>query len=167
VQIRAARADDLSAVVTIDVEAGEMFADFGMVAPALSAPVDVAGLERQIDAERLWVAVEDDEPVGYVAVEVVDGHAHVDQVSVDPRYSRRGVGRSLIEQAADWGRDLGLARLTLTTYAEVPWNAPYYERCGFQRMAAGELTPGLRAIRDREIAAGLDQWPRVAMFRQL
>ncbi len=37
----------------------------------------------------------------------------------------------------------GLPALTLTTFAEVPWNAPYYEPCGFRRLAEAEITPGL------------------------
>ncbi|BFV60853.1 hypothetical protein KCMC57_up59570 [Kitasatospora sp. CMC57] len=48
--------------------------------------------------------------------------------------------------------------LTLTTFAEVPWNAPYYVRCGFEVIEGDEVGPGLRAIRAREAAHGLDRW---------
>ena len=47
--------------------------------------------------------------------------------------------------------------MTLTTYSEVPWNAPYYERCGFHRLDEAQWTPSLRAIRAAEAAAGLDR----------
>lgn len=59
----------------------------------------------------------------------------------------------------------GLAGLTLTTYAEVPWNAQYYARLGFVTLGEEELTDGLRAIRAHETARGLDVWPRVTMRR--
>ena len=49
----------------------------------------------------------------------------------------------------------------------MPWNGPYYERCGFRVLADDELTPGLREIRAHEIALGLDRWPRVCMRRDL
>jgi hypothetical protein len=49
----------------------------------------------------------------------------------------------------------------------VPWNAPYYERLGFRRLADADLTPGLREIRAEEAAHGLDGWPRLAMRRDL
>jgi hypothetical protein len=49
----------------------------------------------------------------------------------------------------------------------VPWNGPYYQRCGFRVLAGDELTPGLRAIREHEIALGLDRWPRVCMRRDV
>jgi len=33
--------------------------------------------------------------------------------------------------ADEWAETKRLAGLTLTTFAEVPWNAPYYDRLGF------------------------------------
>ncbi|NUO59744.1 MAG: GNAT family N-acetyltransferase, partial [Hamadaea sp.] len=56
---------------------------------------------------------------------------------------------------------------TLTTFVEVPWNAPYYARHGYRLLGEDELTSGLRAIRAREAALGLDKWPRTAMRRDL
>ena len=61
----------------------------------------------------------------------------------------------------------GLRALTLTSYLEVPWNGPYYERLGFRVMGPDEETEGLRAIRERERRSGLDAWPRVCMIRAL
>lgn len=55
--------------------------------------------------------------------------------------------------------------MTLTTFAEVAWNAPYYRRLGFRDLHAGELGEQLRVLRAQEAAAGLDAWPRVAMVR--
>lgn len=57
------------------------------------------------------------------------------------------------------------AALTLTTYANVPWNAPYYERLGFRIMTVDQITEGLRRIREHEQARGLAKWPRVTMRR--
>ncbi|MGC3003056.1 GNAT family N-acetyltransferase, partial [Streptomyces sp. G35A] len=51
----------------------------------------------------------------------------------------------------------------LTTFAEVPWNAPYYARLGFRPLTGPDLTPGLRRIRAEELGHGLDRWPRVCM----
>jgi hypothetical protein len=42
-----------------------------------------------------------------------------------------------------------------------------YERLGVRYVAPDEETPGLRAIRERERAAGLDAWPRASMSRML
>jgi hypothetical protein len=61
----------------------------------------------------------------------------------------------------------GVPALTLTTFRDVPWNAPYYARIGFRVLVEAELTQGLRGIRDAEAAHGLDRWPRVCMRREL
>jgi GNAT superfamily N-acetyltransferase len=105
--------------------------------------------------------------VAYLLLDVVAGAGHIEQVSVDPRYGRRGIGRRLIGTAAEWARDQGLDELTLTTFAVVPWNAPYYERLGFTVIADREQSPELRGIRNLERARGLDGWPRVAMRRPI
>ena len=59
----------------------------------------------------------------------------------------------------------GLPALTLTTFAKVPWNAPYYLRCGFRVLDDAEVTAGLRATRQRAAAAGVDRLARVCMRR--
>ena len=89
------------------------------------------------------------------------------QVSVHPDCAHRRLGRALLDHAADHASADGLAALTLTTFASVPWNAPYYRRCGFRVLDDAELTPGLRVIRQREAELGLDRWPRVCMRRDL
>lgn len=159
---------DVPAICIIETAAGELFASVGMVSAALAGPPDLDAVNEQVQAGRLWVAVGvDDVPVGYLATDVVDGHAHLAQVSVDPAHARQRIGRDLIEHAVGWARQNGLVTMTLTTYSDVPWNAPYYERCGFHRLDEAQWTPSLRAIRAAEAAAGLDEWPRVCMARAL
>jgi GNAT superfamily N-acetyltransferase len=117
---------------------------------------------------RAWVTTdEQDRPIAYLLALWVDGVAHVEQVSVHPEHAGHGIGAALIEHVAGWARAHGSPALTLTTFADVPWNAPYYERLGFRRLSDDELTPGLRAIRAEEAAHGLDEWPRLAMRRDL
>ncbi|GIG90308.1 GNAT family N-acetyltransferase [Plantactinospora endophytica] len=113
------------------------------------------------------VPVSADVPVGYLVAEPVDGCLHVEQVSVHPRAARRGVGRRLLDHLAEYATATGVPALTLTTFVDVPWNAPYYLRCGFVVLDEHELTPGLAVIRAREAAHGLDRWPRVCMRRDL
>jgi hypothetical protein len=81
-----------------------------------------------------------------------------------PDFGRRGVGAALLDHIAG---EYDTPAITLTTYAEVPWNRPYYERLGFRTLTPAEETPGLRAIRATEAAHGLDAWPRVCMRREL
>jgi len=165
--IRAARDEDAEAMIAIEVAAGRMFAAVGMDFVAEDDPGTAEELLEYVRDGRAWVAEEAGAAVAYLIAEWVDGNVHIEQVSVDPAYAGRGIGASLVEHVAGWAREHGAPALTLTTYAEVAWNAPYYERLGFRRLADDELTPGLRRIRAAEAAHGLDQWPRVGMRRPL
>lgn len=152
----------------MDIEraAGESFRAIGMALVADDDPGSVEALAPYQRDGRAWVSTDaDDRPVGYLLVEVVDGHAHIEQVSVRPTHGRRGLGRGLIETGRRWALARGFDTVSLTTYAEVPWNGPYYTRLGFRVLAPDRLTPGLRAIRAHETAKGLDAWPRVTMVR--
>lgn len=159
--IREASLTDLPILRDIERAAGAPFRDLGMTAIADDEPPTIEELSAYQRAGRAWVL--GDPPVAYVLAEEVDGYAHIEQVSVHPRHSRRGAGRELIDHVGGWAAARGLAGLTLTTFADVPWNAPYYARLGFTVVT--DLTPGLRAIRAREAALGLDTWPRVVMRR--
>ncbi|HET6290914.1 MAG TPA: GNAT family N-acetyltransferase [Amycolatopsis sp.] len=163
--IRLAAPEDLPALQDIERAAGEAFRTLGMAAIADDDPPSIADLTAFQREGRAWVRDDGDGPVAYLLAEVVDGHGHIEQVSVHPEHARRGLGRRLIDHAAGWAAREGLAGLTLTTYAEVPWNAPYYTRLGFKPLDEESLTEGLRTIRAHEIARGLDAWPRVTMRR--
>ena len=165
--IRPARQRDLAALREIERVAGD-WAALGMHAVAEDEPPSIAELREYQRDGRAWVAVDDDDlPLAYLIAMWVDGNVHIEQVSVHPDAAGRRLGRGLIEHVAAWARARSAPALTLTTFAEVPWNAPYYRRLGFRPLTDGELTDGLREIRAREAAHGLDRWPRVAMRRDL
>jgi len=92
---------------------------------------------------------------------MVDGAAHIEQVSVVPADQGRGVGRALIDQVRRWAGENGLPALTLTTFTHVPWNRPLYEHLGFRVLGDEEIGPGLRAVMATEAAHGLDPASRV------
>ncbi|GAU67134.1 putative acetyltransferase [Streptomyces sp. NBRC 110611] len=154
---------ELPALQAIERAAGEPFHGLGMAAIADDEPPSLAELTAFRQAGRALAAYEGGRPVAYLLWEPVDGRTHIEQVSVHPDHARRGIGRALIDRAE---KDGGPAPLTLTTFAEVPWNAPYYRRIGFRILPEAELGPGLRAIRAHEAELGLDRWPRVAMRRE-
>jgi GNAT superfamily N-acetyltransferase len=135
-----------------------------MDAVADDDPGSVEDLARYAESGRAFVAADaEDWPIGYLLLDLVDGAAHIEQVSVHPDHARKGIGRALIERASAWARGRGLDALTLTAYREVPWNGPYYERLGFAYLTEEEETSGLRAIRECERKRGLDRWPRACM----
>jgi GNAT superfamily N-acetyltransferase len=166
--IRSATIDDLADLPVIERDAGELFRTLGMDAVADDEPPQPEDLLGYVQAGRAWVAVDRvDRPVGYLIVDVLDGVGHIEQVSVRSSWSRRGIGRALIERATAWATQERLSATTLTTFSAVPWNGPYYQRLGFRYLAEGEIGPELAAIRAEEIRHGLDAWPRACMRRDV
>lgn len=170
--IRAARVADVPALREIERAAGESFRAIGLDVVADDDPPPAAVLAAYVASGRAWVAQRsaggtgDGGPLlGYLIADLVDGCAHVEQVSVLPSQRGRRIGEGLVEHLAGWARDRGLPALTLTTYRDVPWNGPYWARLGFRELIAPG--PELRAIREHEAARGLDVWPRLAMRREL
>jgi ribosomal protein S18 acetylase RimI-like enzyme len=133
---------------------------------AAHEPISAEELAEYADHDRSWVAVDPgDRPLGYVIVDVVDGCAHIEQVSVVPEFQNQGIGRSLIDAVDEWASVQGLDAITLTTFSEVEWNRPLYEHLGFEVLGEEELSPELKGIRDSETMRGLDPATRVCMRR--
>jgi GNAT superfamily N-acetyltransferase len=128
-------------------------------------PPSLEELARYAHAGRSWVAVSSSGGlIGYVIFEEVDDNAHIEQITVRPDEQGRGVGRALLDRVVIWASETGHPAITLTTYAEVPWNQPLYEHLGFLLLAADEAGHELQAIREAERLRGLDISPRVCMI---
>lgn len=168
-RVRPAREADAAACRRIEIAADEMFRGLDLHDPD---PDDTNLTDDVLAAAaregRLWVAAtKADEPVGFALATVLDGHGHLYELDVDPAHGRRGLGRRLIETVVNWASGEGFPHVTLTTYSDVPWNAPYYERCGFRTLTPDELTPALRTLVAEEAARGLPPDTRVVMRREL
>jgi GNAT superfamily N-acetyltransferase len=133
---------------------------------AAAEPMAADELARYAADGRSWVALDPaGEVVGYVVVDVVDGNAHVEQLSVAPSHQGAGYGRALIDRVAAWAAAGGRPALTLTTFRDVPWNAPLYRHLGFRDLDEAEIGPGLAALREHEATLGLDPALRTCMRR--
>jgi GNAT superfamily N-acetyltransferase len=164
IRIRPSRRDDGPALQEIERLAGVRFRDVGLPHIADAEPESIDDLAEYADAGRSWVAVDDDEqPIGYVIVDEVDGNAHIEQISVRPDRQGTGVGRVLVDQVRAWAATNRRPAITLTTFSAVPWNGPLYEHLGFTALAENELGPELRAVRAHEATLGLDPALRVCM----
>ncbi|PJN05561.1 GNAT family N-acetyltransferase [Streptomyces sp. CB01635] len=136
--IRAVRLDELPVLQDIERAAGQCFRDIGMPEIAEDEPLPLGELARYHHAGMAWVvAIDSDAPFAYMIADRFDGNLHVEQVSVHPDSARRGVGRLLLEHLASHARSEGAPALTLATFTQVPWNAPYYSRCGFHGCRCG------------------------------
>jgi ribosomal protein S18 acetylase RimI-like enzyme len=155
-RVRPARATDLAHIAPIEDAGGPQFREhFGAaIHPILLSPAP-DGRQRAREPGFLLVAARDDEaPVGFVHVLVIDGHAHLEQVSVLPGLQGRGIGGALVRAAMAEARKRGFDRLSLCTYRDVPWNGPFYRGLGFTEVA--DLAPYERRLRAKERELGLD-----------
>ena len=112
----------------------------------------------------LWLAFPEgaeQTPVGFALLCMFEDLALLAQMDVHPDYARQGLGRRMLAEAVRAASRAGFAAMYLTTFARVPWNAPYYARLGFQALQAGEQPPRIREILADEAAAGLKD--RLAM----
>ncbi|MGY1699875.1 GNAT family N-acetyltransferase [Geodermatophilus sp. SYSU D00766] len=144
--VRVAGPADLERLPAIEAAADALFATAGIT----DLPPPHTAQER---AAAWRVLVVGQPAVGFAVLERVDGDVHLEQLSVHPAAGRRGLGTALLDAALRTARDAGAARVTLTTYADVPWNAPWYAARGFTEVA--DPGPELAALVDREAAAGL------------
>jgi len=121
-------------------------------------------LQAALDAGLLWIARgADGEVVGFALVDLLAGGPHLEEIDVHPSHGRRGVGRALVEAVLRWAGAEGHHAVTLTTFRDVRWNAPFYERLGFRALAPSELTAELAAIVEDETGRGLALDRRVVM----
>jgi GNAT superfamily N-acetyltransferase len=165
--IRTPRDDELAQLREIERAAGALFADVDLADVAAHEPESVETLARYVDDGRAWVVVVRDTPVGFALVDIVDGMAHLEQLSVRPDHGRRGLGAALLEDVCEWARQHHFEAVTLTTFGHLRWNAPFYASHGFRVLNEHELGPGLQQRREDEAQHGLEPALRVCMCRQL
>ena len=158
--VRHATADDLGLLEAIENEADALFASvFAIVgwwpAPSYTVPSLQSGF--------ILVASDNpgSDPVGFAHVLEVPGSGHLEQLSVRPSAAHRGHGRALVKAVKSESRLRGYKRVTLRTFADVPWNAPFYSSCGF--VERGPDSDFLRDLLVGEQQRGLGCGHRVQM----
>lgn len=154
VTVRAASPADLPALPSIELSSDAMFAGQGIVFPPGPATVETA------IAHGASILVAGDPLVAFAAVLEVDGHPHLEQISVHADQTRKGIGSLLLDEVVTrYGPGL-----TLLTFRDVPWNGPWYSRHGFAEFPRPAWGPELRAHWQAEIDAGLHNLgPRLVM----
>jgi GNAT superfamily N-acetyltransferase len=165
--IRPLRPSDAPVVQGIERHAGDRFRTVGLAHVADDDPFSVGELSEYASGGRGWVATDDDTPIAYAVVDVIDGNAHVEQVSVHPDHQGRGIGRALLDRVAEWARSNGMPAMTLTTFRDVEWNQPLYEHLGFVVMTDDEVGPELVELVAEEAEDGLDPELRSCMRMDL
>lgn len=132
--IRPYRAEDARAVADLWHRAGRAAYDFIPTWQAFTRErAHEVFPKAVVEGKDLWVAVEDERPVGYLAL---DGPT-LDRLYVDPPAQGRGVGTALLEHA----KALHPGGLELVTHRANRRARRFYDRHGFVPVAYGTSPP--------------------------
>jgi ribosomal protein S18 acetylase RimI-like enzyme len=171
-KIRSARKSELHLLADIERSAGILFSDTVYSFLVSAEPLHLNFVERQFDLGLVWVAVDcladglhqrDDPVVGYAIAAEVDDTLYLQQIDVAPHHGRRGIGSRLVGAVCALAKERGYRLVSLSTFRDIPWNAPFYAKLGFRPLCESELTPGFQQIRLKEAKAGLPIVDRVIM----
>jgi GNAT superfamily N-acetyltransferase len=165
--IRNAQSGDVPAFAQVEINAGELFKTIGLddLAGDFSSPDFVMSF---VQTDGAFVAVHTDGTIaGFALAFMLHNAIHLQEMSVDPAHGRRGLGGQLLDAVASWARQRGYTRLTLATFRDVPWNAPFYARHGYKIVSTDKWMPGFHILREHEEQAGLPIERRCFMERIL
>lgn len=169
--IRLAKHEELSLLPNIERRAASLYAPH---AAALGLSLDDVSVNTpstlgraNLDG-RLWVAADAaGAPVAFALVMELGLFAHLDELDVLPEHGRKGIGGALLETVCEWALTRGFSAVTLSTFRDVPWNAPFYERHGFVTVEPSEQPPELANIVELERRKGFRTHLRVIMQREV
>lgn len=173
-RVRPGKAGDAPLLGAVESAAAARFADIGLEAIARGRPTGEAEYREAAAKGRLWVVEEEGKDgragpvVGLALADRLDGEGFLAEISVHPDHAGQRLSLRLIEAVEAWAAAQGCRSLRLTTFRDVPWNRPYYERLGFRLLDEADAGEQVRAVRDRERARGVDaHGPRVFMIRTI
>lgn len=163
-KIRSARFEELTLLSTIEISAARLFFDTPHSFLIHEAPLPLDFLKQRFEAGQVWVAADpQDKVVGYAVTQEVDATLYLQQIDVAPAHMRQGIGSALVNTVVAWAKRQGYSVMALSTFRDIPWNAPFYAKLGFHVLDESELTAGFQHIRLQEAKAGLPIANRVIM----
>ena len=93
----------------------------------------------KVGAERIWVAVVDEKVVGFIGIEIEKEEATVEPVIVSKAFRGQGIGRLLVEKAADEAQRRGLRHLNVEPVARNVEAIQFYYDIGFKTIGQVQL----------------------------
>ena len=164
--IRAARRRTTRKLPDIERRAGELFRDVGMPEIADHDPYDA---DELASADALFVATGDGRRAGRLRHGRAGRRARPPRADLGaPRARRAGHRHAAARRRRRLGQGQGHAEITLTTFRDVPFNAPLYAKRGYEVVPEADWTDALRERRRPRGRAWASTPPhRVVMRRPL
>ncbi|MGB0920139.1 MAG: GNAT family N-acetyltransferase [Alphaproteobacteria bacterium] len=165
--IRLIRPEEVDLLPKMERAADQRFIDAGYFSEADIGPGDFQ-VERYREGGPTWMAVDErDSPMGFIHMGRLPQGPHIEELSVLPEHGRKGVGTALLHHVLDLAREANEFAVTLATDIHVPWNAPYYEKIGFEAVSPMALGREYLDLRAAEAAKNLNPNTRQIMIYYL
>src|SRR5688572_19271298 len=97
-----------------------------------------AEFEQALDANALFLAEEDGDPVGFVTAWIEGHHAKIGDLYVADSGRRQGIGSALVETVVENLRARGATHLFLNANLQA---LAFYEKLGFREVARNLMLP--------------------------
>ncbi len=165
--IRPATEADLRFLPPIEDDAAFAFEAVGYGFCTEHPPRSIEVLQRDIAQGTLLVAEVGGTIVGFAIAHYSPASAHLRELSVLRSHHKRGIGLALLQAIEACSREKKHDTITLTTFRDVPWNAPWYARQGFEVITAEDLPETHRKLLSEELAMVYPHYPRVTMRKLL
>jgi GNAT superfamily N-acetyltransferase len=166
--IRSPRIEELTLLAPIEQSAAIRFQDTPYAFLVDANPLSLDFIEQRFQAGQVWVAVDqEDTVIGYAVTREVDRTLYLQEIDVEPSHGQQGIGSALIDRIRAWAKPSGYSVMSLFTFRDIPWNAPFYSKLGFRILDESELTEGFQQIRRQEHESGLPIAQRVIMHCDL
>jgi GNAT superfamily N-acetyltransferase len=85
-----------------------------------------------LEAQTLWVALVEGRPEAFLGASASGERLHIDEFAVAAEHQGKGLGRRMLAHCIEAARSRGFRLISLTTFRDVPWNAPFYASAGFE-----------------------------------
>lgn len=148
--LRLARPEDTSDILNISKSAETKFGQHDKAFAQLAEGEQTYAakkIQETFEKGQIFLAEHVDKPVGFLATFQKDTALYIAEISVSSDYNGKGIGSMLLKAVLQLARERAIenkeseARVSLTTYVEIPWNGPFYLRRGFKVVEAETIGP--------------------------
>ncbi len=167
--IRLASDEDFQHLPAVEDAAGDVYLDIGYDDIA-AMPATPATEYPPIFENGGWVLVavtDTGQIIGYCANEKNSDVLYVKELSVHKDFAKQGIGTKLLNKTIEEAIARHFKSIFLLTFKDVPFNAPYYARFGFQIVEDLAAYPDIKKRASSEKNTPLWKYGRVAMKKDL
>jgi len=168
--IEQAKGTDIAELANIELKAAALYPK-GRIPQAYCEQTLPLSILRKAQQEKLlYCAYLNSNIVGFASCHkysdtknnITKHNLHLDEIAVLPKFGNQGIGSQLMEAILFQCQTLKFNGMSLTTFCDLPWNAPFYQKFGFNALKESNMPKHVLNIVMEEQFIGLKY--RVAMF---